>query len=597
MKFERLSMYILASALFFFSVTGCDNGSTTQESAIQQGKIIRTAIQGIAYATETQSGTTGVDGEFNYLAGETVTFSLGGTVLGTTVAKKEINWFELVGLDTIPTSYADMQQVFYSETGQPSLSLLGAVASILVTVDEDRDATNGIVISPEVAALFDDLEIDVSYVSSPRYDGVFKRLLRHAHRDGLLPIRRPRNGSYALDTVYENHGVQPSVFVATRVENDTNADGQSNWIRRLTYSDLGRVIGDYIDSDGDGNPEILVSLSYDEEGHGMVYAHDNNADGVVDRSRTWVLDGFGDVERYETDNDGDQLPELVETRVTNENGLWVRREVVNNATGGHTVEVWNTDAVGNRTSYDLDRDGDGTYDTLVVMTYDEALGPWVTRNQDDGRDGSFEQYRERVYNAKGALVLDTIDQGGDGTIDRRESWTYDNEDRLIHQAQDNNGDGNLEYEHTNTYDGDRWTTVRSYDNNSDGFTDRIVTTTYDENRNLTRYENDSDGDGTVDEIRIYEYDSDGKRSRTLTDRDGDGSPEQVYSYEYSPDGFRSRTTRDDNGDGVPDHIEHYHQNQHGYENLVETDSNGDGVINSIRRYTDFRAVGLSAILN
>lgn len=552
---------------FFVTILSATACSDSSGPAVQQGRIVNTAIQGVNYATETQSGVTDASGSFKFLQGETISFSLGGTQLASVPAKAELNWFELAGLPEIPVGYRAIKQVQYADDGEPSMSRLGALASLLTTVDDDRDSSNGVNITPAVATLFDGIEVDMQYASSPQYDVQFRRLLRHAARDGALQPRRPRNGAYAIQDVYDNHNVDPGVVASRRSENDNNNDGSADWIRLLTYSSKGRVTRDYIDSDANGAPNILVDLSYNEEGQGLVYAHDNDADGSVDRTRSWQYDEFGDLARAERDDDGDGIPDFTEARVINENGMYARREVINTTAGIHTIEVWTADSDGNRTLYDLDEDGDGIFDVAVFLTYDEPLGPWITRSQDDDRDGIYEEVRERTYDANGFVVRDVIDTGADGSPDWIESTTRDSQGRLLRVTRDTDGDGNLNYDISYTLDG---------------------------NGNVTRREYDTDGDGSPDFVYTYTFDADGNNIRFDNDRDGDGTIDQVRTYIYDIDGNQIESRFDSNADGVADRYTYNILDENGYQVRYESDNNADGVIDRTNRYLDWQPTSVAA---
>ena len=53
-------------------------------------------VQGLMYKTATQSGTTDSNGRFEYLTGETVTFSIGEFVLGSAAGGGQITPAHLV---------------------------------------------------------------------------------------------------------------------------------------------------------------------------------------------------------------------------------------------------------------------------------------------------------------------------------------------------------------------------------------------------------------------------------------------------------------------------------------------------------------------
>jgi hypothetical protein len=53
-------------------------------------------VAGLAYRTATRSGTTDADGRFEYLAGESVSFAVGGVALGSAPARAVVTPIDLV---------------------------------------------------------------------------------------------------------------------------------------------------------------------------------------------------------------------------------------------------------------------------------------------------------------------------------------------------------------------------------------------------------------------------------------------------------------------------------------------------------------------
>ena len=76
--FWKVSPLVLAvSSALLVGCSDNDSDSSSDEPVIQQGTFVDSAVEGIHYATATQSGSTNSDGEYNFLANETVTFSIG----------------------------------------------------------------------------------------------------------------------------------------------------------------------------------------------------------------------------------------------------------------------------------------------------------------------------------------------------------------------------------------------------------------------------------------------------------------------------------------------------------------------------------------
>ena len=65
-------------AVLTMSLAACGGGSGSTGAAVENtGTFIDSPVSGINYQTETQTGTTGEAGDFLYLDGESITFSIG----------------------------------------------------------------------------------------------------------------------------------------------------------------------------------------------------------------------------------------------------------------------------------------------------------------------------------------------------------------------------------------------------------------------------------------------------------------------------------------------------------------------------------------
>jgi hypothetical protein len=59
-------------------INGCGGGSGgSSDEEVLTGRFLDSACAGLSYSTESRSGITNANGEFTYLAGETVVFGLG----------------------------------------------------------------------------------------------------------------------------------------------------------------------------------------------------------------------------------------------------------------------------------------------------------------------------------------------------------------------------------------------------------------------------------------------------------------------------------------------------------------------------------------
>lgn len=93
------------------------------------GVLVNSPIEGATYSTMTQSGITNASGEFQYLPGEDVTFSIGDIDLGTVKGAPVVTPVELTG-SANPTDQAATNQLIFIQS-----------------IDADQDSSNGITIS------------------------------------------------------------------------------------------------------------------------------------------------------------------------------------------------------------------------------------------------------------------------------------------------------------------------------------------------------------------------------------------------------------------------------------------------------------------
>lgn len=142
-SFRSLSLFcpIVLSMLVLSACGGGGGGSGSNSSsnnngnnntnnvATETGVFLDSAVEGLHYETDTQSGTTNSDGEFQYVAGESIIFSIGDVKFQTLRAKAEISPFDLAG------------------TADTSDTELINITRLLQTLDTDADPSNGITIS------------------------------------------------------------------------------------------------------------------------------------------------------------------------------------------------------------------------------------------------------------------------------------------------------------------------------------------------------------------------------------------------------------------------------------------------------------------
>ena len=341
----RIYSIILVTTLLTLSACssgGGSGGSDDDDGSTQTGYLVDSAVSGVSYNTATQSGVTGSDGAFLYETGETVTFSLGNTTLGSSVGKDQLSLFDLVPGAT-PLIGREAIDAELSGEKNPFQSVIN-LAVLLQTLDEDGDSDNGIKISAAVAALFTGVSINFEQgVNKFKHDSGFRSVLNQANAQTRLFDKRViKNPAYAIDHLYKTLGIDPQLYAVTHDEEDDNADGFANYI--ITYQ-------------------------YDSNGNQTRYESDDNGDGTVNTITTYQYDRNGNLTRWERDSNGDGSANRIETYQYS-NGNQTRHEVDDNGDGSaNYIYTTQYDANGNRTRWEKDSDGDGTVDKIWTTTY------------------------------------------------------------------------------------------------------------------------------------------------------------------------------------------------------------------------------------
>jgi hypothetical protein len=126
-------------ALGALSACGGSGGFSAAEeglggNAALTGQFLDAPVEGLGYSTPTQSGVTNAAGRFQYLAGETVSFTLYGTPLSSSI-----------GFSTLTPGDTGVEET--------DLDRIVNQLRFLQTVDADNDTSNGIRL-PAIAGVF-----------------------------------------------------------------------------------------------------------------------------------------------------------------------------------------------------------------------------------------------------------------------------------------------------------------------------------------------------------------------------------------------------------------------------------------------------------
>lgn len=267
------------SYLFFFSsifiLSACSGGGEDENSddttpntdaTALSGQLIDSTLAGVNYQTPTYSGITDSEGRYNYLEGESVTFTIGGISLGSAVSAGPIlTPLDLLG-STHPTDPAAVNMMIF-----------------LQSIDEDGDPSNGIVISQASQDLAADLSLDFS---SPTFT------------DDVTTV---------VDLVTEGENTVVS-----------SEDALAHFYE--TYNELGgedELGFEFLDTDADDIPD---ALDPDDDNDGVI---DTDDAFPLDELETLDTDADGIGNNADTDDDNDGTPDtsdnypLDSERVTN----------------------------------------------------------------------------------------------------------------------------------------------------------------------------------------------------------------------------------------------------------------------------------------
>ncbi len=165
-------MYSKKALAFYMSVlliSGCggsDNGSNTVQPVITPspapvpvatsvGVFIDSAVSGLSYQTASQVGVSNSAGEFNYIPGEIITFSIGDVVIGSALAESVMTPLSLVP-EAIDETHPEVTNI----------------VRFLLTLDADGDPANGIELTADAVQAATGKTIDFSVADLTAVSGV-----------------------------------------------------------------------------------------------------------------------------------------------------------------------------------------------------------------------------------------------------------------------------------------------------------------------------------------------------------------------------------------------------------------------------------------
>lgn len=114
------------------ALAACGGGGGDGETTTSTGYFKDSSVAGLTFTSGAENGTTGSDGSFTYEVGQSVSFSLGGVMIGNATGKSVVT-----PLDLVPNGTSSTREVVN-------------IVRFLMMLDADGDPSNGITISSAV---------------------------------------------------------------------------------------------------------------------------------------------------------------------------------------------------------------------------------------------------------------------------------------------------------------------------------------------------------------------------------------------------------------------------------------------------------------
>lgn len=421
-----------AAALAAMTLAACGGGGsgsvTDPAPNAEQGVLQGGGIQGVAFRTATQSGETDAAGRFRYLAGESVTFSLGAIELGTAPGARDVSLFQLANAMAPANELELRTELNRMRTVPTALSAAVNRAWLLLALDADGDPANGLDLRNRGDALRT-AQVDFNVLLSgfpAELEGLAPRM------NTSIPTGRP------VVHLFRSVGIRFAGGVPARRIGDLANDGFDDSRVTIEFDDAGAARSVSLDRGSDGRVESVTQYQRGLLGrlHEQKLDDDTDGDGQADFSRIVgrEFDARGNLVLVTERESGDYLPDPGE----------IRRSARHDEFGRVLDEMQET----------RDEHGVVLFRDRYVFTHD-ARGNLVLQvgEFDDGADGSvdFRSRKALEFDAADRVVFtdDFQDADNDGRADWRQlgKFEYDGQGRVTHfeQSTDFDGDGQVEH--------------------------------------------------------------------------------------------------------------------------------------------------------
>jgi YD repeat-containing protein len=490
---DAMRKNIISCLLITTALTGCGGGSDSSPETIkpevQTGVFTDSPVEGLYYETVSQSGFTNEKGEFNYLEGETITFSIGSTTLGITKAQEVITPFTLTGVKAL--KYQTEITNAFSGLSPNSFEKAINIATLLQGLDSDGNPLNGIDLGNAHERL-SNLSIPLltkshSFTNSTEYSDA-RSIMQTVHSIDFIS---------AAEHLYKNLGIEvESSLVANQQSNGSNAFSENI---EFDYDSQNRLSTIRYDRNDDGSFETIQTFTYDEQGR--LHTIHNSA---TNKTETLSYDSNNRLISRVTD--GSNAISQNETFEYQNNQLSSFKSDNSSSGQSNFTASFQYDENYNLSGYELDLDGDTQADKTIVIQNNN--GKVIRFTENTNTDKSIDIAYD--YDASGNKVSQR-EQISDNRLNQAK-FSYDPKGNLIR------------YE---------------LDNDLDGKADNIESYKYNQRNQRTHYMRDTNADGTWDFLAQYFYDVNGNRIKMIEDSDGNGLVDKTWEADLQTVTFES----------------------------------------------------------
>lgn len=587
----------LAAMLFPLLLTACQiNGSSTNDgadnSAVKMGSFKGMPISGLRYSTATKNGLTNTKGQFQYQAGEAISFSFAGINLGETIpASSEMSLLNLIPDSKIYTTTHQVNELFktaISSTDYQAFNKVHNLLTLLMSLDKDANPDNGIQLSTEIESLALSLSFSFNLEKNINTSSIetsneiqLNRVMQKAAYDGLIQSGRAKKPGEVLDDYYRITGINHdfSILSEERTEN-YNDDTILNRIR-FTYDSEGRKLTRKEENHANTSIQSsLASLVYDDQGNILIDSFSSNEQ--LKRRYTYTYDANGNRLSSHNDDSGDGDNNSVSYLNYDEFGQLLTISQDLNSNGSIDVFTTNSyDTKGNKLTYFYTQ---GDVEKKAYYRYDDSNN-LLGYTFDSTGDGDIDRIGEYSYDIKGNILSEKMDQSGNGQFDEITTYTYNTFNNILVVNTDSNGDGTLNKQEINEYDSQGNLLQATTDSNGDGHPNEIITYAFDDQGKLLSFGHDSTGNGSENFVFTLTYDAKGNRLNSSEDTNGDGNIDKLIRHYYDANDNLIRLTTDIQNNGVINEIKNSTYDENNNQLTSTEDNDGDGLAESITYYS------------